>query len=74
MKVDKTMVINDIISIDMKGITPILLKAGMHCIGCPSSMNETLGEASFVHGMEQSEIDKIVDEINIYLENSETTK
>jgi hybrid cluster-associated redox disulfide protein len=33
-------------------IAPILLDAGMHCLGCPSAQGETLEEAAMVHGMD----------------------
>jgi len=64
-QVTKDMVIADMINID-KGIIPILMNAGMHCIGCPSAQGETLEEASFVHGMD---VDALVSEINEYLAN-----
>lgn len=63
-KVTKDMIIADIIAID-RGIIPILMQAGMHCVGCPSAQGESLEEAGFVHGME---VDALVDEINTYLE------
>lgn len=62
-QVTKDMLIGEIISID-KGIIPILMQAGMHCVGCPSSQSESLEEAGLVHGME---VDSLVDEINAYL-------
>ena len=61
---NKDMSINELIDLD-KGIVSILLSNGMHCIGCPMSMRETLAEAGFVHGQD---VDMIVDEINDYLE------
>ena len=30
----------------------ILMRAGMHCIGCPSSIGESLEEACMVHGLD----------------------
>ena len=48
------------------GIAPILMNAGMHCVGCPSAQGETLEEACMVHGMDA---DALVTEINTYLEN-----
>ena len=33
-------------------VVPILLNAGMHCIGCPSAMGETIEEAAMVHGLD----------------------
>lgn len=63
-EVTKDMVIGDILKID-DGVAPILLNAGMHCLGCPSAQMETIGEASEVHGMDA---DSLVKEINSYLE------
>ena len=39
----------------------ILLQAGMHCIGCPASIEETLEEACMVHGID---VEDILEEIN----------
>ncbi len=33
-------------------IVPVLLNAGMHCLGCPSAQGETLEEAALVHGID----------------------
>ena len=33
-------------------VAPILMEAGMHCLGCPSAQGETLEEAAMVHGMD----------------------
>lgn len=41
--------------------TNTLLDAGMHCIGCPASLNETLEEACLVHGID---VDELVKELN----------
>ena len=42
-------------------VVPILLNAGMHCIGCPSAMGETIEEAAMVHGMD---IDNLMAQIS----------
>ena len=49
--VTKEMTIGQIIKID-QNIIAILLRYGMHCIGCPSAQGETLAEAALVHGMD----------------------
>lgn len=36
----------------------ILLQAGMHCLGCPASQEETLEEACAVHGIDVEELVK----------------
>lgn len=62
-QVSKDMIIADIIRIDTN-IIPILMEAGMHCIGCPSAQGESLEEAAFVHGMDA---DALVEKINAFL-------
>ena len=34
------------------GIAYILMQSGMHCVGCPSSIHESLEEACMVHGLD----------------------
>ncbi|PKM93986.1 MAG: disulfide oxidoreductase [Firmicutes bacterium HGW-Firmicutes-1] len=64
-QVTKEMIIGDIIRID-QGVIPILMGAGMHCVGCPSAQGESLEEACMVHGMD---VEILVGNINAYLEN-----
>lgn len=42
-------------------IAPILMRAGMHCLGCPASQAESLEEACMVHGID---CDVLVSQIN----------
>lgn len=49
-EITKDMVIGEILQID-DGIADILLRAGMHCLGCPSSQVESLEDACDVHGI-----------------------
>lgn len=62
-KVTKDIIIGELITID-RGIIPILMNSGMHCIGCPSSQGETLEEACMVHGMD---VNVLLNDINEYL-------
>lgn len=39
----------------------VLFAKGMHCIGCPMAMSESLGEGCLAHGLNP---DEIVDELN----------
>ena len=64
-QITKDMIIADIIAVD-RGLVPILMEAGMHCIGCPSSQGETLEEAGMVHGLD---VNEIVEKMNAYLAN-----
>lgn len=63
-KVTKDMIIHDIIAID-SNLIPVLLDAGMHCIGCPSAQGESLEEACMVHGIN---VDDLVTALNAKLD------
>lgn len=43
-------------------IAPILMEAGMHCLGCPASQAESLEEAAMVHGIDIEELMKVIAE------------
>ena len=62
-QISSDMIIADIIRVD-QGIIPILMEAGMHCVGCPSSQGESLGEACMVHGMDEA---PLLERINAFL-------
>lgn len=62
------MIIADIIRVDEE-LVPILMESGMHCVGCPSSLAETLEEACYVHGMD---IDMLLTDINTFLADKST--
>lgn len=62
-KISKDIIIADLLQVD-PNIVAILMRAGMHCIGCPASQGESLEEASLVHGIDP---DLLVDQINDYL-------
>lgn len=49
--ITKDMTIGEILRIN-PDVAPILMEAGMHCLGCPSAQGETLEEAAMVHGMD----------------------
>ena len=64
-RVNKDTTIGEVIQIDA-GVIPILMGAGMHCVGCPSSAGETLEEAAMVHGIDGV---MLVEEIQSYLDS-----
>ena len=65
MKVTSDMTIGELIRMD-QNIIPILVRAGMHCIGCPSAQGESLAEAAMVHGIDG---ELLIAQINDFLEN-----
>ena len=62
-KVTKSMLIGELLTVD-PNIAPILMRAGMHCLGCPSSQIESLEEAAMVHGID---VELLVEKINAAL-------
>ena len=65
MKVTPDMTIGELLRLD-ENIVPILMRAGMHCIGCPSAQGESLAEAAMVPGIDGN---MLVAQINDFLEN-----
>lgn len=43
-------------------VAPILMNAGMHCLGCPSAQGESLEEAAMVHGIDVDALMKSIQE------------
>ena len=62
MKIEKTMLIGELIHMD-ELIPQMLMAAGMHCIGCPSSQAESLEEACMVHGIDCDDLVSKMNEI-----------
>lgn len=60
-KISKDMTIGELIQMNQY-IPAILMRAGMHCIGCPSAQGETLEEAAMVHGMDADELEKQIND------------
>lgn len=50
MEITKDMTIGQML-VANPNVAPILMEAGMHCLGCPASQGETLEQAAQVHGM-----------------------
>ena len=59
-EITKEMTIGEILR-TCPNVAPVLLEAGMHCLGCPSAQMETLEEACNVHDVD---VNKILSKIN----------
>ena len=51
MQISKDMLIGELIE-KHELVAPMLMRAGMHCLGCPSAQRESLEEACMVHGID----------------------
>ena len=65
MQINKDMLIGELVVMD-ELIPQMLMGAGMHCLGCPSSQMESLEEACMVHGID---CDDLVSKMNEILVN-----
>ena len=54
-QITKDMTIGEILNTNPH-VAPILMEAGMHCLGCPSAQAESLEEAAMVHGMDINDL------------------
>lgn len=63
MEITKETTMGEMLEYD-RGIAVILMNSGMHCVGCPSSIGESLEEACMVHGLDA---DEVLGEIKEYL-------
>lgn len=55
MEINKDMTIGELLE-KAPEKADILLNAGMHCLGCPASQEETIEEACEVHGIDVEEV------------------
>ena len=65
-KITKDMIIADVLRLDSE-TAPIFLENGMHCLGCPSSMGESIEDACYVHGMNP---DKLLGALNDHFDKN----
>ena len=67
MEITKQTTMGEMLQYDIN-IAYILMNAGMHCVGCPSSVGESLEEACMVHGLDA---DEVMGMIQNYLDEKE---
>ncbi len=60
VQITKDTIIGDILDIAPE-TAPAFLSIGMHCLGCPSSRNETVEQACMVHGVD---VDDLLSKLN----------
>jgi hybrid cluster-associated redox disulfide protein len=63
MKINKNMMIGDVVQKFPKAV-PVMLKYGLHCVGCHVAAHETVEQGASVHGMDEKAIEKMIEEMN----------
>ena len=66
MEISKETTMGEMLEFD-RGIVYILMQSGMPCVGCPSSIHESLEEACMVHGLDA---DMVLQSIKDYLSDN----
>ena len=61
-QISKEMTIGEILRVSPE-VAPVLMEAGMHCLGCPSAQGESLEEAAMVHGIDIDALMKAIEEL-----------
>ena len=62
MKVTLDTIVGDVVDFD-EDTAEIFLECGMHCIDCPVSRMESIGDAAEVHGVDA---EALVEKLNKY--------
>jgi len=63
MKITAKTKISEIIEKNPDAIS-VLFDAGLSCVGCPMTMQETLEEGCKAHGMTKKDINKLIEKLN----------
>ena len=63
MEITKQTTMGDMLAYD-RGIAAVLMQSGMFCVGCPSSIGESLEDACQVNGINA---DEVLAQIQAYL-------
>lgn len=70
MEITKQTTMGQMLEYD-RGIAYVLMQSGMHCVGCPSSIGESLEQACEVHGLDS---DQVLRSITEYLSAKRTVQ
>ncbi|MFC1728146.1 DUF1858 domain-containing protein [Nanoarchaeota archaeon] len=68
-KITKDMTIGDIISKHPEAAF-VMMKYGLHCVGCHVAADETLEQGCIAHGLDEKKIKELIKEINQSLEKT----
>lgn len=63
MEITKDTIIGEVVN-ENPDVAPVLMNAGLHCLGCAMASGETIEEACYVHGLD---CDKLISDINDFL-------
>lgn len=62
-KITKDMTLGDVVSKYPKA-AEVMLKHGLHCVGCHVAAYETIEQGCLAHGFDKKQIKKLLDDMN----------
>jgi len=72
-KINKKMSIGEVVTKYPKSVG-VMLKYGLHCVGCSVAAWESLDDGAKRHGLSDKDIDKMISEINKLTSKTRPTK
>lgn len=63
MKITKKTKIGELLE-EKPEAAELLMEAGMGCVGCPMAQMESIEEGCLAHGVEEKDIQKLVEKLN----------
>ena len=62
-KINKKMMIAEVLELRPKAADILVEKYGLHCVGCPMGRMESLEDGAKSHGMSDKEIEKMMKDL-----------
>ncbi len=72
-KITKDMTLGEVIS-KYPQTAEVMMKRGLHCIGCGIAAFETIEQGALAHGMNKKDLNKMVKEINDVISKKKAVK
>ena len=63
MKITKDTKIGELLD-EKPETAQLLMEAGMGCVGCPMAQMESIKEGCLAHGVDEKDIEKLVEKLN----------
>lgn len=67
-KITKDMTLSEIIT-EFPETVEVMLKNGLHCVGCHVAAYETLEQGAKAHGMSDKDLEKMLEDMNDIVKN-----
>jgi hybrid cluster-associated redox disulfide protein len=73
-KITKNMTFGDVLNKFGRPAADIMMKYGLHCIGCHVATYETIEQGARSHGLSDEQIKEMINELNNVVKKEKSTK